>query len=59
MTQVAQKDSVLLKMPNNDEAQAAIESLNGKEIDGRALTVNEARPKPQGGGGGRGGRNRY
>ncbi len=34
-------------------------SLNGKEIDGRSLTVNEARPKPDGGGGGRGGRGGY
>lgn len=44
-----------VEMPNADEAQAAIEALNGKDIDGRAITVNEARPKPQGGGG-RGGR---
>ena len=33
------------------EAQAAIPALNGKEVDGRTLTVNEARPKTEGGGG--------
>lgn len=47
-----------VEMPNNDEARAAIEALNGKEIDGRNITANEARPKPEGGGN-RGGRNRY
>jgi RNA recognition motif-containing protein len=37
------------------EAQAAIAALNGKEVDGRSLIVNEARPKPENrGGGGRG-----
>lgn len=39
-------------MTNDAEALAAIEAWNGKEIDGRALTVNEARPKeerPRGG----------
>lgn len=37
------------------EADAAIEAMNGKEVDGRSLTVNEARPRedrPRGGGGG-------
>ena len=51
-----------VEMSTNEEASAAIEALNGKEIDGRAVTVNEARPKPQGGGGGGGGgggRGRY
>lgn len=42
----------------DEEAQAAISALNGQEIGGRALTVNEARPKEEGGerrgGGGRG-----
>jgi len=43
-------------MSNDAEAQAAIESLNGTELDGRAITVNEAKPKTNaGGGGGRGG----
>lgn len=40
-------------MPSSDEANAAIDALNGKEVDGRPLTVNEARPRePRGGGGG-------
>jgi cold-inducible RNA-binding protein len=41
-----------VEMGSDQEAQAAIAALNGKEMDGRALTVNEARPKPEGGGGG-------
>src|SRR5256884_3125944 len=44
-----------VEMGSDQEAQAAIAALNGKENDGRALTVNEARPKEGGGGGGRGG----
>ena len=46
-------------MSSAEDAQKAIEGLNGKEIDGRALTVNVARPReerPAGGGGGGGGR---
>ena len=58
-------------MSTSEEAQKAMEALNGKELDGRALTVNIARPREErsggGGGGGRreysggggGGRNRY
>ena len=52
-------------MPNDDEAQAAINAINGTEVDGRTLNVNEARPKtgggggPRGGGGGGGGRSRW
>ena len=57
-------------MSSAEEAQKAIDGLNGKEMDGRALTVNIARPREErtggGGGGGRreyggggGGRNRY
>jgi RNA recognition motif-containing protein len=61
-------------MSTPEEAQKAIEALNGKSIDGRALTVNVARPREErpgggggggrreyrgGGGGGGGGRNRY
>jgi cold-inducible RNA-binding protein len=38
-------------MNNENEARAAIESLNGLEIDGRSITVNEARPKNNAGGG--------
>src|SRR6201988_5373563 len=44
-----------VEMGSDQEAQAAIAALNGSEVEGRALTVNEARPKPEGGGGGRGG----
>ncbi len=58
-------------MSTAEEAQKAIAALNGKELDGRALTVNVARPREErpggegrreyrgGGGYGRGGRNRY
>src|ERR671919_1316784 len=45
-----------VEMGSDQEAQAAITALNGKEVDGRTLTVNEARPKESGGGGhGKGG----
>ena len=40
---------------NNDAAAAAIAALNGKDMRGRPLTVNESRPKTGGGGGHRGG----
>jgi RNA recognition motif-containing protein len=48
-----------VQMGSDTEAQAAIAALNGKEHDGRALTVNEAKPRedrPRSGGGGGGGR---
>ena len=48
-----------VEMPDGEQAKEAIEKVNLTEIDGRALTVNEARPKrdrPRGGGGGGGGR---
>jgi len=45
-----------VEMPSDAEAEAAIEALNGKDIDGRALNVNQARPKTDRGGGGGGGR---
>jgi hypothetical protein len=49
-----------VEMSNDNEAQAAIEALNGQEHGGRALTVNEARPREErGGGGGGGGRGGY
>ena len=56
-----------VEMPSTDEAKAAMTAMNGKEMGGRALNVNEARPRTddrrQGGGGrggGRGfGRSRY
>src|SRR5271170_272005 len=51
-----------VEMPNDDEAAKAVAGLDGKELNGRNLKVNEARPKevsrsprPQGGGGNRGG----
>jgi RNA recognition motif-containing protein len=43
-------------MPEKSQAEAAIRELNLKELNGRAITVNEARPKGEGGGGGGGGR---
>ena len=42
-----------VEMPNDTEAQAAIAAMNGKDFKGRALTVNEARPREDRGGGGR------
>ena len=51
-----------VEMKTDQEAQAAIAALNGKENDGRNLTVNEARPKTEGGsrgGYGGGGGRRY
>ncbi len=44
-----------VEMPTDAEAKAAIAGLNGKEHMGRPLTVNEARPRTEGGGGGGGG----
>ncbi len=47
-----------VEMPTQAEAQAAMDELNGKEMKGRELNVNEARPRTErrrGGGGGRGG----
>lgn len=44
-----------VEMGNNSEANRAIEALNGRELDGRALKVNEARPKEDRGFGGGGG----
>jgi len=47
-------------MSTPEEAQAAINALNGKSIDGRALTVNIAKPREErSGGGGGGGRREY
>ena len=64
-----------VEMASNEEAQRAIQALNGTDLDGRNLTVNEARPQEKragggfgdrggerrggGGGGGGGGRNRW
>ncbi len=44
-----------VEMSNDEEAQKAAAELNGFSMGGRALTVNEARPKPEGGFGGGGG----
>ena len=48
-----------VEMASREEGEAAIQQFNGKELNGRALTVNEARPREdrgnRGGGGGRGG----
>ena len=57
-----------VEMSNANEAKEAISQLNGRELNGRALNVNEARPKTEGGnrfgggrrsGGGGGGRGRW
>ena len=44
-----------VEMSNNTEADRAINELNGRDLDGRALNVNEARPKTDRGSGGGGG----
>lgn len=52
------KGFAFVEMPNADQAKAAIEQLNGTQVDGRALNVSEARPReerPSGGGYGGGG----
>nr|ADC35892.1 RNP-1 like RNA-binding protein [uncultured bacterium 246] len=46
-----------VEMTNDEDAAKAIAGLNGTQLDGRALNVNEAKPKPQGGGA-RGGNDR-
>jgi cold-inducible RNA-binding protein len=47
-----------VEMTDRREAENAIAQLNGQQLNGRAMNVNEARPKPQGGGGNFGGRGR-
>ena len=54
------KGFAFVEMPNDDEANAAISALNGKDLAGRNISVNEARPREErpkfgGGGGNRGG----
>lgn len=44
-----------VEMPSQDEAMAAISGLNGQEINGRTINVNEAKPRNNSGGGNRGG----
>jgi RNA recognition motif-containing protein len=46
-------------MSSAEEAQKAIEALNGKDMDGRALTVNVAKPREERSGGGGGGRREF
>ena len=41
------KGFAFVEMPDNSEADSAIEGLNGKELQGRALTVNKARPRTE------------
>lgn len=55
------KGFAFVEMPNDAEGDRAIGALNGKEVGGRALNVNVARPKSEGGRGfgGGGGRGRY
>lgn len=48
-----------VEMSSEEEAQAAIAALNGQEHEGRALTVNEAKPRENRGGGRGGGRGGY
>ena len=51
-----------VEMPDNSQAETAIQALNAKDFQGRALTVNEARPREDNGGGRRDGggfSNRY
>ena len=48
------KGFAFVEMPDDAQAQAAIEALNGRDVGGRNLTVNEARPRTERGGGGRG-----
>jgi len=50
------KGFAFVEMPNDEEGKSAIEGLNLQRIAGRAVTVNEARPREERGGGGRGGR---
>ncbi len=44
-----------VEMPDDTEAEAAIQAMSGKDVDGRELTVNEAKPRENRGGGGGGG----
>lgn len=47
-----------VEMPDNGEANKAIEALNERDVQGRRLRVNESQPRPRGGGGGGGGGDR-
>ena len=53
------KGFAFVEMPNEAEALLAVQQFNGYQLDGRTLTVNEARPREERGGGGYGGNRRY
>jgi cold-inducible RNA-binding protein len=53
------KGFAFVEMSSPAEAQASISSLNGTQLEGRAMTVSEAKPQAPRDGGGGGGRNRY
>jgi RNA recognition motif-containing protein len=53
------KGFAFVEMPSKDEAQAAMSGLNGRDMDGKALTVNEARPRNNDRRGGGGGERRF
>ena len=53
------KGFAFVEMASDREAQAATAAMNGKLLDGRQIKVNEARPKPTGGGSGRGNGRHY
>ena len=48
-----------VEMPSNEEATAAMSALNGQDLNGRTLNVNEAKPRTDGGNRGGGNRSRY
>jgi cold-inducible RNA-binding protein len=54
-----QRGFAFVEMANDPDGEKAIAGLNGTQVDGRALNVNEARPKTERPRGGGGGRNRY
>ncbi len=53
------KGFAFVEMPNDDQAQKAIESLNGYELNRREISVSEARPREENSGGGRNGGGGY
>ncbi len=50
------KGFAFVEMSSNEEAQAAMSALDGQEVGGRSIKVNEAKPRTEGGGGGGRGR---
>lgn len=53
------KGFAFVEMSSNEEAQAAMSALDGQEVGGRSIKVNEAKPRTDSGGGGGGGRGRW